>query len=245
MTGSAVGHEPPPPPPVRVAAAADVVAGEWSRRTQAEYRSAAIAHHATLWLIQQGAPPDLIRDGLRIVEDELAHSELSAGVMGASGGSPAPPVLDAATLTLPGGDDPRRALLSAIVRFFCVGETVAVPLFRMLRARATVPVARRALDRVLRDEGRHRQFGWDVLDWLLMNDPDGVARGVSLELPSVLADVRRVYGAADQQARPSLAEEVTAWGLAGRAEYGATLSLALERDVLPRLAARGLGAGAS
>ena len=42
------------------------------------------------------------------------------------------------------------------VEVFCLGETVAVPLFKVLREGCTVPAARRTLDRVLRDEVRHR-----------------------------------------------------------------------------------------
>jgi hypothetical protein len=47
------------------------VQGEWLRRTAAEYRSAAITHHVTLWLLQLTAPLELVRSGLRIVEDEI------------------------------------------------------------------------------------------------------------------------------------------------------------------------------
>ena len=220
-----------------------MVAAEWRRRTEAEYTSAAIAHQVTLWLIRLGGPPDLIRDGLRIVEDELTHSELSAQVMAASGGVAAAPVIDGASLTLAGGPDARVALVSAVVRFFCVGETVAVPLFRMLRERATVPAARRALNRVLRDEARHRQFGWDVLDWLLLGDADAVLRQVRRELPAVLADVEIAYGngpAEDGSVVADLHPDVGGWGLAGRADYARTLSVALAHDVWPRLAARGV-----
>ena len=49
---------------------------------------------------------------------------------------------------------------------FCLGETVAVPLFSHLRERCTESLPRAALDRILRDEVRHRDFGWDLLDWL-------------------------------------------------------------------------------
>lgn len=241
-----MSYEPPAPEGARASNAADLVAGEWRRRTQAEYSSAAIAHQVTLWLIQEGGPPDLIRDGLRIVEDELSHSELSAVVMGASGGSCPPPVIDAPSLVLPGAHNPRQALVSAITRFFCVGETVAVPLFRMLRAHSSVPVARRALDRVMRDEVRHRQFGWDVLDWLLLTDAESVRGHVALELPSVWAEMTRAYGAATppHESHANLEQDVTAWGLAARAQYAETLSAALDRDVVPRFAARDIEAPA-
>src|SRR5262245_26733130 len=66
--------------------ASDAVRGEWARRIGAEYRSAAITQHLTLWLIQMGASPDLIDSGLRIVKDELAHARLSHRVYTAAKG---------------------------------------------------------------------------------------------------------------------------------------------------------------
>ena len=54
--------------------ATDAVRSEWLRRVEAEYRSAAITQHLTLWLIQIGASPDLLRAGLRIAGDELTHA---------------------------------------------------------------------------------------------------------------------------------------------------------------------------
>lgn len=230
-------YEPPPPQPTAAGADREVVAAEWRRRTQAEYVSAAITSTVTLWLVQIGAPPDLLRDGLRIVDDELTHSELSAHVMGASGGAVTPPAIDRAALTLK-GEDPSQALLPAIVRFFCIGESVAVPLFRMLRDRASVPVARKALDRVMRDEARHRQFGWDVLDWLLLAQGDAGVELVRAQLPPMLDQVRAVYGggAPETELRP----EVEAWGLAPPSHYARTVEAGLAHDVLPRFAARGV-----
>ncbi len=70
---------------------------EWLRRVEAEYRSAAITHELTLWLIRIAASPDLIVDGLRIVKDELKHAELSHLVYTAGGGS-APPQIARETL---------------------------------------------------------------------------------------------------------------------------------------------------
>jgi hypothetical protein len=52
---------------------------EWQRRVQAEYHSAVVTHHLTSWLLQVTAPLELIRLGLSIVDDELAHAELSPG----------------------------------------------------------------------------------------------------------------------------------------------------------------------
>jgi len=221
---------------------ADLVTAEWRRRTQAEYTSAAIAQQVTLWLIQLGAPPDLIRDGLRIVEDELAHSEMSAVVADDAGGVAGSPVIDPATLTVGGGGDPAAALVASILRYFCIGETVAVPLFRMLRSRCSVPVARRALDRILRDEARHRQFGWDVLDWVLLAGGPSVRDALAAQAPTMLSEVVTAYTVATDGAEPEapMSPNVLAWGLAPPSDYLDTLAIALASDVRPRLATRGV-----
>lgn len=220
------------------ATVADVVSAEWGRRTEAEYISAAIAQQVTLWLIQLGAPPDLIRDGLRIVADELAHSELSAAVAAAAAGGGGTPVIDPAALHLPDAAGPFASLVFATLRFFCVGETIAVPLFRMLRTPCSVPVARHALNRVLRDETRHRQFGWDVLDWLLLTDPSATRQRLADELPAAVEEVRTGYGAG---AAPDVwPPELAAWGLASASTYATTVTAAITTDLTPRLAARGI-----
>lgn len=221
---------------------ADVVTAEWRRRTRAEYTSAAIAAQVSLWLIQLGAPPDLLRNGLAIVEDELAHSELSADVADLAGGDVGAPVIDPASLILGDGGDPAAALVSSVLRFFCIGETVAVPLFRMLRARCSVPAAVLALDRVLRDEGRHRQFGWDVLDWALLAGGPSVRDAVTAQAPAMVGDVESVYVRTSSGDGPEadLGPAVLAWGLAPPRDYASTVTTSLARDVLPRLAARGV-----
>jgi len=220
----------------------DVVTAEWRRRTRAEYTSAAIAAQVSLWLLQLGAPPDLIRDGLGVVEDELAHSELSAEVADVAGGDAGSPVIDPASLILDGGADPAAALVSSVLRYFCIGETVAVPLFRMLRARCSAPVARRALDRVLRDEGRHRQFGWDVLDWAILAGGTSVRDAVTMQAPAMLGEVAFAYVKPPGGDGPEadLGPDVVAWGLAPPQDYASTVTTALAQDVLPRLAARGV-----
>ena len=219
-----------------------LVVAEWRRRTEAEYRSAALASQVTLWLIQVGAPPDLIRDGLQVVEDELTHSELSAKVAASAGGGDAPPAVDGGALTLPCPNGPLTAVALALVRFFCIGETVAVPMFRMLRARATEPMCRQVLDIVLRDEARHRQFGWDGLDWLLDAYGPEIAPAVEARLPGMLAEVQQAYARDGEPTGSTLPRAVEDWGLAPTSAYAATVTKALAADVGPRLEARGLPA---
>lgn len=207
---------------------------EWSRRIEAEYRSAAVTQHLTLWLIQLGASPDLIEAGLRITRDELAHARLSHKVAVAAG---APPItIDRTQLQLEVSGDPELDLLRACVGIFCLGETVAVPLFSALRAGCTVPVARRALDRVLRDEVRHRDFGWALLGWLLEQDP--ARRGlVQRELPSLLAETHANYAPVEE---PPLAAGERAWGLMPARKYREILERTVIKDYRPRFARLGL-----
>jgi len=136
-------------------------------------------------------------------------------------------------------DGPLAGVALALVRYFCIGETVAVPMFRMLRARATQPMCREVLDIVLRDEARHRQFGWDGLDWLLDAHGPRVAPAIEAALPGMLAEVGAAYGAGAQGAATML-PAVEAWGLAPISAYAATVTRALTADVGPRLQTRGL-----
>ncbi len=220
---------------------------EWRNRIAAEYGSAAITQHFVLWLIQVGASPDLVELGLAVVKDELDHAALSTEVYRAAGGD-APPAIDREQLGLP-----RRPtvtleldLLRAGLQVFCLGETVAVPLFSHLRATTTVPVARRALDRILKDEVRHRDFGWAFLDWLATT-----AMGPELpalcaaELPALFAQLEGNYGATDDGRRPSTVDEDRAWGLAPPGEYATILAATIARDYQPRFAARGIDAAAA
>jgi hypothetical protein len=215
----------------------DWVRAEWRARIAAEYGSAAITQHLVLWMIQVGAPPDLLDAGLAIVGDELAHARLSHEAYIAAGGS-APPALDAASLGLQRAtDDLLDDILRVAVRVFCLGETVAVPLFAHLRAPCSEPVARAALDRIIRDEVRHRDFGWDLLDWLLSLRPERAPQ-VEAWLPAMLGELHASYGSGDPDATAGEAEH--AWGVAAPRDYAVILARTIERDFTPRFAARGI-----
>lgn len=218
------------------------VQAEWRERIAAEYTSAAITQHLVLWLIQAGAPPELLEAGLAIVGDELVHSRMSHEVYVAAGGTH-PPALEREQLGLARLHARLEAdILRVAVRAFCLGETVAVPLFKHLRERCTEPVARAALDRILRDEVRHRDFGWDLLDWLLYVD-ERLVEQVHADLPAMFGELDRVYGrgnatvAADDGA---MSDDERAWGLAPPRDYAEILERTIERDYRPRFAARGI-----
>lgn len=220
------------------------VRAEWAMRTIAEYSSAAITQHLTLWLIQMGASPDLIRMGLRITGDELVHAEMANGVLMAAGGSLGAPIdRDSLGLTR----DPQVVLEIDVARIitevFCLGETVAVPLFAALRRGCTVAVARDALDRVLEDEVRHRDFGWQGLTWLLTETAmgDALRDQMQHELGGMLARLSRNYAG---QRGQCTADEI-AWGLMAPPRYGIILAETLARTYVPRFEALGIDAASA
>src|SRR3954452_2268452 len=102
--------------------ATDAVRLEWRRRVEAEYRSAAITQHLTLWLIQIGASPDLVRAGLRIASDEIKHAELSHRTFVAAGGEGGPRLARETLALVRHADAPlEHDVVRVGVEVFCLG----------------------------------------------------------------------------------------------------------------------------
>lgn len=227
--------------PRRVVIATPLVRLAWADRVVAEYRSAAVTNHLVLWLLQLGASPDLVRDGLRIVDDELVHAELSRAAFERAGGEGLAPI-DRASLGL---ERRYKALehdvVSAVTRTFCLGETVAVPLFAHLRSGTKVPVARRAFDRILRDEVRHREFGWTALQWLLENtDASAYRTLIESMLPGWLRELESVYGDGLVDGIDAVSDDERAWGVVPAAEFNTILKRTYRRDYAPRFRKLGI-----
>jgi hypothetical protein len=218
----------------------DRVRREWLRRVEAEYRSCAITQHLTLWLTQIAAPPSLVRDGLRIARDELMHAELSHRVYVAAGGREPPHILrESLALVRRSSDALEHDVLRTCIDTFCLGETVAVPLFAQMRRTCSVPVARRALDRVLRDEVRHRDFGWTLLAWMLNHPQNAAFRAqIDRELTASLARVRDLYTV--EAPDDDLDAEERAWGLLPTRRYGDIVRRTEHRDYAPRFSKLGI-----
>lgn len=213
---------------------------EWRARVRAEYASAAVTAQVVHWGIVCGLPEPLLKTGLRVVGDELDHARLSHEVVVALGGEPTGEgvAFEAMVLPVP-AEGLGAALIDAVLRSFCLGETLAVPLFAAMRADARHPVARAALDRVLRDEAAHRAFGWDALDALLELDAGGVRSRSAAVLPGMLDEVRRAY--VEVPAHPPLTGEEREAGLISGDTYAAVATATLREELAPRFARRGIG----
>lgn len=219
----------------------DLVRHAWAQRIEVEYRSAALTQSTVLWLLQIGAASDIVRAGNRIVLDELKHAEMSRAVWLAAGGTDAP-VIDRASLALPREHQAlEHDVTCAIVGIFCLGETVAVRLFSHLRSGTTVPVARRAFDRILRDEVRHRDFGWSCLEWMLARrDAEDLRALIHHRMPGWVANLERVYGDDLQGGIGAVTPAERAWGVAPWKDYTSILHRAYAQDYRRRFAKLGV-----
>ncbi len=229
-------------------ATSEVVIAEWARRVEAEYRSAAIAHHVVLWLIQIGASPDLIQAGLSIVSQEIYHAELSHNVFRGAGGARVAP-LPRESLKLPTrtNESPEVAISRWCVELFCLRETVGVRLLKALRKRSKVAVARKTLDQLVADERSHCDFGWALLAYMLAQPCEAAIREMlNTELPAMFAGLWRSFAPPEATGEAQeLLDSDQSWGLMQPERYRRLLSRTLERDYRPRFEALGFNIDAA
>jgi hypothetical protein len=219
-----------------MSAASERVQREWSRRVEAEYASAAITTHLAWWLIQIGASADLIEAGLDVTRDELAHARLSHRVCIDAGMTTTLHPIPRERLALPtAGGDLLGDVVRGCVRSFCINETLAVPLFRAMRDDAEIPVACEALDRILVDEVRHRDFGWRLLEWLVDQHGDDVRTTAGVEARREL-ERREALCASMSTGASAIPLQPTeaAWGLIEGPNYGPIFARCRQRDLEPR-----------
>lgn len=206
--------------------AKQAVIDEWARRVEAEYRSAALTQHLTLWLIQMAASPDLIHEGLSIVSEKLAHADLSHAAFVAAGGTDVPPIGRESLALRARAEEPIEwAVVRAAVEIFCLGEVAATSLLERQLEGCTAPSARAALVRILDDQLLHREFGWDVLGHLFdLPCAQQLRHIVVEELPVMIAKLLRRFEVDGERDR--------AWGLAPVGPE--ILEATLEREYRPR-----------
>jgi len=162
-------------------------------RARARWTSAAFQEHrtgiacaATLRLLYEcRAPVDLIALASRFPLDEVVHVELCARMAMELGGGTEIRHDPDAMIVDPARDlSPLMRAADAIVRFFCVGEAVSIPLLRGAWHAARHPLPRAVLGRIVRDEAAHGTFGFAFLDWALPRLPADDVAGVCATYPS-------------------------------------------------------------
>lgn len=140
----------------------------WTRAAFQEHRTAAACALTLKALLEARAPLDLIALATRFPLDELAHVEMCARMAMELGG--ATPIIHEPDhlIARPREDlDPLMRCADLVVRFFCVGEALSIPMLRSTWKAALHPLPRGVLGCIVRDEAAHGSFGWVFLDWAL------------------------------------------------------------------------------
>jgi len=138
----------------------------WTGAAFQEHRTA-IACAATLRaLLEARAPLDLIALASRFPLDELVHVELCARMaMELGGGTELVHDPDLLIVDALEEHTPLMRAADLVVRFFCVGEALSIPLLRGTWRAAQHPLPRAVLGRIVKDEAAHGTFGFAFLDW--------------------------------------------------------------------------------
>ena len=207
----------------------------WLSQTCAEYNSSARTIHLVHWMQQIAMSPDLIRDAIRIADDEMVHSQLCYAVAAEAGSTTGLPHDELSLSLTENFEDLRKSFLYVLVESYCFGETVAVPLFSAMRKQTQTPSALTAYNRVLEDEPRHAAFGWLALAWCDEIWPE--TRSWLAEIvPDALSSMRRAYSASDDdEYQPPLSETELAWGMMPKVRYQEVLEKTIKGTFTERL----------
>lgn len=214
------------------------VAETWGDRNLAEREAQSRFERLAGRLEQVGASDEVVRLARKAQADEALHALLCARVAEhygspplATGPLPAPEVAPAAL-------SPRERVLYETVAFCCLAESINSALLTVTLERATVPLVRETVRRILRDEVDHARIGWAHLT---AERRAGLGDFLSGWLPSMLRGT--VKPELLQPAPPSEYEQALAdHGNLSRATRVSILEAALRDVVFPGLEACGVDA---
>ncbi len=147
-------------------------AGEAWRNLRASEHDSVIAASLVLTdLARLGAPAALLGAAAQVLEDEVRHVEICQHVTEALGVAPQAIAPDAMRASL--GDEAVGVRCGrTLVAGFVVGESMSAAAFAEALRRAEAPLARWALEEILRDETRHGGFGVEAGRWVLEHHGD-------------------------------------------------------------------------
>jgi len=210
----------------------------WTRAAFQEWRTGTACGLTVKALYEARAPLDLIAMATRFPLDELVHVELCSRLAMELGGA-TPLVYDPDHMVVEPLEDADAVMRCAdlVVRFFCVGEALSIPMLRGTWHATKHPLPKAVLGRIVRDEAAHGAFGWLFLDWAedLLSDEDRV-RLASAADTTVAAVKKNWEYLQDGASDPSSAAHALGW-----MKTDAYLELAqtsLERNVLAPLRRR-------
>ena len=215
----------------------DIVVAEWRGRMLAEYRSAALSAEFLAWLLRLGFSSKTLQLAQRFVANELDHADMSFEVYSALGGTDDPSELQEGALVIPHsfGAPCFERLILACLDLYCVGETLAAPLFAAMQDGATESGPRQVLDRIVADSDNQTALGWAVLDEAIERDSKMAVKLAKQHLPGYLARVERAWGLLPDDWIEPVGPAELRHGLIPRARYKREFYQCIAERVLPRL----------
>lgn len=213
----------------------------WTEAAFQEHRTGAACAATLQALISARAPIDLVAMASRFTLDEMVHVELCARLAQLLGGG-APISYDPRQITmLPSRElSPRLAASELVVRNFCVGEALSIPLLRGSWHAARVPLIKAILGRIVKDEAAHGAFGWIFLEWiedeLSSGDRVHLAKQAALVIDEIVARWSSITTKEDEgdEQRLGWMESARYVALARRSMQKAVLEPLIERGIDPR-----------
>lgn len=143
-------------------------ASRWLADAQGECASIPAFLTLALELSRLGAPAVLVRQALDAAEDEVLHAHLCATVASALAGKRLLPQMPSPVLrpALPRDREIARLATESFLDG-CLGEGFAAAKARASARQASSPYLAAVHSRIARDESRHAQLAWDVLNFCL------------------------------------------------------------------------------
>jgi hypothetical protein len=142
----------------------------WAKVALLEHASIASFARCSLELMQWGAPLHLLAATQRAGEQEVDHAELSLALAERLLGER----ITVGGLKL-GNSLPlsasRLEFAEAVLREGAIGESLSVLDAAARLANAGDRQTRMTLERILKDESAHAELAWDILKWLVQEDP--------------------------------------------------------------------------
>jgi hypothetical protein len=212
----------------------------WTLAAYQEHRTGAACAETLQAMIVARVPVDLVALATRFPLDEMTHVEMCARLANELGG--ATHVEHDPAHLIPSPDPALPPLLRAtdcVVRYFCVGEALSIPLLHGAWQVARQPLIKEVLGRIVRDEAAHGMFGWTYLDWvadeLTADDRAHLARAAGLTIDALTDSWRTI------SARPDTdLDTIHELGWMDSAAYLALARRSLEERVMAPLRARGI-----
>jgi hypothetical protein len=134
------------------------------------------------------------------------------------------------------------ALLTAadcVVRYFCVGEAISIPLLRGTWKASRHPLLKAVLGRIVKDEAAHGQFGWTFLDWALDDLSADDRRHLARVAGATIRELKKSWKAVERRPR-TLQSAVSALAWMDSEPYLALARRSLADKVVEPLRARGI-----